>query len=867
MEKKKTLKFSKQKYFSIIMSFLILSVILVSNLGLVSLISTKISIKSEFSNENLPITTEHHFDTPRLNNITILSSDSDSFNQATTLYDEAESFFNDSKVHVINLYFENEDWYEELYNGHANDPDDPYFPARFVYNDIELDPIGINFKGHSSFTVKSCKKSFRIDFNYFNKEMEFFGLKKLNLNNGFKDPTMLREKIFWDIASNYVSVVRCVFIQVNVNDEYYGIYTAIEHIDDEFVESRYGSKEKGNLYRAESQGTLSYLGESTNLYSNNYELKTNEKINDYSGLIELTNVLTNTPTEELQEEIEKILDVKDTLYCLALLNIFSSLDSYIGSAHNYYLYQSDLTGQFKHILWDSNEAFGRFIFGLDEGQDVRFIDPYWTPTSMVRPPPEGPPGGGFPPRTSTDRPLFERLLEIESYNRTYLRILADMIRYGFNIKSMSNRIQELADLIREDVYADPNKPFTNQEFELALTDGFENIYGLENFIELRSDYLNETLNSYAKKTDIQINEIMIQNDGVISDETSEFQPWIEIYNLGPGRVNLENLYLTNNSDIPNKWAFSDLYLDDGEFYLIWADEEPSEGDNHLSFTLQDNGGEIFLFLESDSGSYSLLDEVTYPALIFNSSYGKFPDGNGEWQEMNDFPSPNEQNEENSIIVKLPTTLHINEIMAENKYTIEDPDDARDFPDWIELYNSGNESIDLFEMYLTDFLSDPIMWQFPEETIIDAYDYLIIWADNEPDQGDFHTNFKLSGEGEEIGLISNDGCTIIDCIVFSSAIQDYSIGRIPDGSDNLDLLISTPTPGTMNSNLVPEETSSIQTGIFYVFLGGLIGLSIIINFFHRKMQHKNNGQFWETLPTSMTRKKDINTSIKDVAGGN
>ncbi|UYP44151.1 hypothetical protein NEF87_000436 [Candidatus Lokiarchaeum ossiferum] len=825
-----------------------------------------------------------------------ISSENEKWSQATTLYDQAEEFFDDSYVHEIKLYFDDEEgWYDELLDAHANDPDDPYFSAKFVYDDIEIDPIGINFKGHSSFMGESYKKSFRIDFNYYDSDAEFYGLQKLNLNNGHMDPTMLREKIFWDFASNYVSTVRCVFTRVYVNDEYFGLYTAIEQIDDEFIESRYGSKEGGNLYRAETAGTLSYLGEAESLYASSYELKTNENENDFSKLISLTKILENTPVEDFEEEIEKVLDVEDTLYCMALLNIFASLDSFIGSAHNFYLYENEETGLINYILWDANEAFGRFTFGLEEGQDVRLIDPFWTPTSSSMgvmaasesltdeststidgpAPPEGPPpigpdgpGNEFS-QLGTDRPLFERLMEVESYNHTYLRILAEMIRDGFNIEFMEGEIQELADLIREDIYADPYKVYTNEQFELTLTDGYsnqKNIFGLESFIEIRSTYLNETLDAYAKKMDIQLNEISLDNGGIIADEKGDYDPWIEIYNLGPGQVNLDHLYLTDDVNNPDKWAFPNFTLDDGEFYLIWADVELTEGSNHLSFELLEEGGEVFLYVESAEGNFRLLDEITYPPKIQNSSYGRYPDGDGEWQDFGDYPTPNHANQENDLIVKLPTTLFINEFMAENQNTIEDPDDDGNYADWIELYNSGNQSIDLSGMYLTDFILDPTLWVFPEGSIIEAMSFLVVWADNEPEQGELHTNFKLSGNGEEIGLISNDGSTLIDYIQFVESIQDFSMGRIPDGSDIWDYSISTPTPGEENSELEVEDTTTIETGFFYIFVGGLASLTIGINLFHKKMRLKNNGDFWIS-PQDLRNPspKDGQTGIRTTGG--
>jgi len=133
-----------------------------------------------------------------------------SISSAVAPDDDADLFFDDSYVHEIRICFDDPDWYDALYDGHANDPDDPYFPARFEAEGVVLDPTGVRFKGNSSFGIQSVKKSFKIDFDEYdedNDELSFLGLKKLNLNNGFKDPTMLREKLFLDFAGQFVPTI------------------------------------------------------------------------------------------------------------------------------------------------------------------------------------------------------------------------------------------------------------------------------------------------------------------------------------------------------------------------------------------------------------------------------------------------------------------------------------------------------------------------------------------------------------------------------------------------------------------------------------------------------------------------------------
>jgi hypothetical protein len=145
------------------------------------------------------------------------------------------------------------------------------------------------------------------------------------------------------------------------------------------------------------------------------------------------------------------------------------------------------------------------------------------------------------------------------------------------------------------------------------------------------------------------------------------------------------------------------------------------------------------------------------------------------------------------------TLYINEFMADNDTTIQDPDGAGGYPDWIELYNAGGSAIDLGGMYLTNDLSQPRKWRIPDGVSIDAGGYLLFWADNDPEQGDTHTNFKLAKAGGAVGLFDTDanGNAAIDTLTFEEQSADVSFGRIPDGADAWQAL-TTPTPGRSNN---------------------------------------------------------------------
>ena len=117
-------------------------------------------------------------------------------------------------------------------------------------------------------------------------------------------------------------------------------------------------------------------------------------------------------------------------------------------------------------------------------------------------------------------------------------------------------------------------------------------------------------------------------------------------------------------------------------------------------------------------------------------------------------------------------IMINEYLASNVITYPEMYDFDDYSDWIELYNPGATPYSLDGFFLTDNLADPLKWKIPDGTLIEPDGYLIIWADNY-DEGPnqiymrpywpwdnfttqhYHTNFKISKNGEQLGLFSAD----------------------------------------------------------------------------------------------------------------
>jgi len=139
-------------------------------------------------------------------------------------------------------------------------------------------------------------------------------------------------------------------------------------------------------------------------------------------------------------------------------------------------------------------------------------------------------------------------------------------------------------------------------------------------------------------------------------------------------------------------------------------------------------------------------------------------------------------------------LVINELMASNDETVADQDG--EFNDWIELYNTTDQDLDLTGYFLTDNAQNLDKYDIPEGTIIRANDYLIIWADEDGMQEGLHANFKLAKSGESLFLVNAD-TTIIDEVTFGGQTTDIAYARFPNGTGNFEM--RTPTFNSNNND--------------------------------------------------------------------
>ena len=144
-------------------------------------------------------------------------------------------------------------------------------------------------------------------------------------------------------------------------------------------------------------------------------------------------------------------------------------------------------------------------------------------------------------------------------------------------------------------------------------------------------------------------------------------------------------------------------------------------------------------------------------------------------------------------------VYINEFCAKNSVIA---DEMGEFDDWIELYNAGQDTVNLSGLYMTNSLLDPLAYKIPpardSETNLPPGEFKILWADCEPQEGTLHLDFNLEKSGGEIAVVQlvQGKPVVLDSIKYTQQYTNYSYGRYGDGTSRW-FVLSGMTPGESN----------------------------------------------------------------------
>ncbi len=418
-----------------------------------------------------------------------------------------DSLFNTLQVHSIYINFSQSGYWNQLVNNKAYDDandSSTYIPASVIIDGKQVDSVGIQFKGNSSYyNYPSNKKPFTLSFNEYILGQKYNGLKSVNLNNFYQDPAFMREKLMLDFMNKKnIYSPRANYARLYLNGTYWGLYLMVERVNKTFLKDRFGDNNY-NLFKGDNSSgvcaDLKYHG-TINAYYNCYELKTNEIVNNWSDLINLTAQINNTTNAQFRDSVEAVMNTNSFIGAWAAYNLFVDFDSYpYRFIHNYYIYHDSLTKKFQWIVWDVSTAFGMDVPGTIpqiEATSVLYVNPL-----------------------ATDRPLVNRMLNDSTYKDTYLKLICSFANNDFLSSVLDPKIDSIYNLIKTDVYADPMKMYTNLNFDdnvsVDINVSGYNIPGLKSFINIRNTNVLNELNTLGytncPATAVAVNENKKEN--------------------------------------------------------------------------------------------------------------------------------------------------------------------------------------------------------------------------------------------------------------------------------------------------------------------------------------------------------------------
>lgn len=236
--------------------------------------------------------------------------------------------FDTSEIIEIDIAMDEDDWAEMLENA----INEEYYECNVTINGTTFYRVGIRPKGNTSLTSIASdpdtdRYCFKLEFDQYVDGQTCWGLDKLVLNNNYADATNMKEALTYDMfqflgadASLYN------YAEISVNGEYWGVYLALEAVEDSFMLRNYGVSD-GELYKPEGMdggggGGFSMNGGGADL---NY---TDDDLDSYSTIWE--GEVTNTTDADHErvvaalqkasegEELETYLDVDNLLRYMAV---------------------------------------------------------------------------------------------------------------------------------------------------------------------------------------------------------------------------------------------------------------------------------------------------------------------------------------------------------------------------------------------------------------------------------------------------------------------------------------------------------------------------------------------------------------------
>ncbi len=417
--------------------------------------------------------------------------------------------FDNTRVHTIDIVMN--DWEGFLSTATSEE----YSAAHVVIDGEAYKNVGIRGKGNTSLSTVSSmdseRYSFKIEFDQYDSSITYHGLDKLSLNNLIQDTTMMKDYLTYTMMNEFgVDAPLCSFVYITVNGEDWGLYLAVEGVEDAFLTRNYGA-DYGELYKPDSMSFGGGRGNGKDFdmgdFMNREESAGTEKertmpempeMPDMSDMPEMgdfdpssmfggggkggfggmgssdvklqyiddnansySNIWNNAKTDITSADQSRLIESLRKLSAGEEIETVVEIEQVIRYfvVHNFVCNGDSYTGSMIHnyylyeengrlsmIPWDYNLAFGTFQGGMAQ--------------STVNTPVDSPVSGG----SAEDRPMWGWILSGEEYTEMYHRYFEEFLQ----TVDIAGMIDNAYNLIQSYVEKDPTKFCTYEEFEAGV---------------------------------------------------------------------------------------------------------------------------------------------------------------------------------------------------------------------------------------------------------------------------------------------------------------------------------------------------------------------------------------------------------------
>jgi uncharacterized protein (TIGR03437 family) len=378
----------------------------------------------------------------------------------------AAQLFDDVALQDVHLFVAPADW-QKLRENYLLDT---YYPARFVWNGMELDRVGIRSRGSGS--RSPYKPNLLVAFNRYNSNQKLFGLATVVLKANNQDASLLREVLAMKLFRRMgLPAPLEAPARLYVNGEFFGAYTLVESIDEAFLARNFG-EDSGYLYdwqESRDEGyRFEYLGPDPSAYvPAPWDPKTRKSAPDAAFIEAMVRAVNQVPDQDFVRVVSQYLDLKQFVVYLATENFLSDYDGFLGRVfgiNNIYWYRFASGDPFVLIPWDKDGTFD------------------WAGTPIF----EG----------VEENVLARRALQVPELRQLYLASLMKAAEIAGGPGGwLEQELDRLYSQIREMAHADPHKQCSVAGTLVACAgEDFEGgIAHLREFVRLRAGYVIEEL--------------------------------------------------------------------------------------------------------------------------------------------------------------------------------------------------------------------------------------------------------------------------------------------------------------------------------------------------------------------------------------